>query len=313
LSFELLREINDEQSATCNSIRPTYDNHGGPRRAFRMRLQALLPFVTHPDPISDAIVEHAIAAARLAGAEIHALAINVDIPPVSSALSRLLLDVPEMIRAAEALSRQRGDHLLARIAQSGSEAGIVVTTKAVSAPLAILRDTAAIHARYFDLALIGLEADNPSAWATAEAVIFGSGRPSILLPDHCGVGTFDHVAIAWDGSRVAAHALADALPFIRRASRISVLTVFDDKPLEDNDAGKRLTDGLRSRGLNAEAVSLNARDCPISETLQQQALEKDASLLIMGGYGHSRVRDFVLGGATQGVLSNPLMPVLISH
>jgi nucleotide-binding universal stress UspA family protein len=70
---------------------------------------------------------------------------------------------------------------------------------------------------------------------------------------------------------------------------------------------------LRQRGLQAETVSLHARDCPIAETLQQAALEKGASLLVMGGYGHTRVRDFVLGGATQGVLGHPLMPVLISH
>jgi nucleotide-binding universal stress UspA family protein len=278
-----------------------------------MRPQALLPFVTHPDPISDAVVAHAVAVARLVQAEIHALAINVDIPPVSSALSRLLLDVPEMIRAAEALSRERADHLLARTAQSGSEQGIVVTTESVSTPLAILRDTAAIRARYFDFAMIGLEADNPSARATAEAMIFESGRPSILLPDTCRVGTFDHVAIAWDGSRVAARAVGNAAVFLERARLISILTVFDDKPLEDDNAGGRLADGLRQRGLQAEAVSLHARDCPIAETLQQAALEKGASLLVMGGYGHSRVRDFVLGGATQGVLGKPLMPVLISH
>jgi nucleotide-binding universal stress UspA family protein len=278
-----------------------------------MRLQALLPFVTHPDPVSDAVVEHAVAVARLVRAEIHALAINVDIPPVSSALSRLLLDVPEMIRAAEALSRERADHLLARTAQSGSEQGITVTTESVSAPLVFLRDTAAIRARYFDLAMIGLEADNPSARATAEAMIFGSGRPSILLPDICRIGTFDHVAIAWDGSRVAARAVGDALAFLEGARLVSVLTVFDDKPLEDDNAGGRLADGLRQRGLQAGAVSLHARDCPIAETLQQAALEKGASLLVMGGYGHSRVRDFVLGGATRGVLSKPLMPVLISH
>lgn len=278
-----------------------------------MRPQALLPFVTHPDPISDAVVGHAVAVARLVQAEIHALAINVDIPPVSSALSRLLLDVPEMIRAAEALSRERADRLLARTEQSGSEQGITVTTESVSAPLAILRDTAAIRARYFDFAMIGLEADNPSARATAEAMIFGSGRPSILLPDICHVGTFDHVAIAWDGSRVAARAAGDAPAFLECARRISVLTVFDDKPFEDDNAGGRLAAGLRQRGLQAETVSLHARDCPIAETLQQAALEKGASLLVMGGYGHTRVRDFVLGGATQGVLGHPLMPVLISH
>ena len=276
-------------------------------------MQAFLPFVTHPDPVSDVVVEHAIAVARLAGAEIHAMAINVDIPPVSNALSRLLLDVPEMIRAAEALSKERAEHLLAWIAQLGSQANVPVTTERLSAPLAILRDTAAGQARYFDLAMMGLEADNPSAKATAEAVIFGSGRPSILLPDAFDIDSFDHVAIAWDGSRVAGRAVGDALPFLERARRISILTVFDDKPLEDDNAGERLAGRLQKRGLEAEVVSLNARDCPISETLQQKALESGASLLVMGGYGHSRVRDFLLGGATYGVLSNAMMPILISH
>jgi nucleotide-binding universal stress UspA family protein len=282
-------------------------------RAFWMKMQALLPFVTHPDPVSDAVVEHAIAVARLTGAEIHALAVNVDIPPVSNALSRLLLNVPEMIRAAEALSRQRGDHLLARVAQSASAAGIAVTTETTSAPLAILRDQAVIRARYFDLALVGLEAASPSSRITAEAVIFGSGRPSILLPDLYDIDTFDHVAIAWDGSRVAARAVGDALPFLDRARRVSVLTVVGEKPLSENDAGERLAIGLEKHGLKAENVSLDARDCPIAEALQQRAMERGAGLLVMGGYGHSRVRDFVLGGATEGVLSNTLMPVLISH
>jgi nucleotide-binding universal stress UspA family protein len=300
----------------CDGIgRDQRANRDGPAqwRAFWMKMQALLPFVTHPDPVSDAVVEHAIAVARLTGAEIHALAVNVDIPPVSNALSRLLLNVPEIIRAAEALSRQRGDHLLARIAQSASAAGIAVTTETTSAPLAILRDQAVIRARYFDLALVGLEAANPSSRITAEAVIFGSGRPSILLPDLYGIDTFDHVAIAWDGSRVAARAVGDALPFLNRARRVSVLTVVGEKPLNENDAGERLATGLQKRGLKAENVSLDARDCPIAETLQQRAMERGAGLLVMGGYGHSRVRDFVLGGATEGVLGNPLMPVLISH
>ena len=70
---------------------------------------------------------------------------------------------------------------------------------------------------------------------------------------------------------------------------------------------------MRSRGLPAEIAPIRTEDCPIAETLQQRAIERGAGLLVMGGYGHSRVRDFVLGGATQGILDDPLMPILISH
>ncbi|MET3792379.1 universal stress protein [Aquamicrobium terrae] len=278
-----------------------------------MQLQALLPLVTHPDPNSDIVAAHAVAVANLIRAEIHALAINVDIPPVSNALSRFLLDVPEMIRGAEAQSRKRGEHLLALIEQAATPAGITSRKSAISAPLALLAETAAIQARYFDLALVGLEAGNQTSRATAEAVIFGSGRPSVLLPELCDIGAMDHVAIAWDGSRVAARAVGDALPFLQRADRVSVLTVVDEKPLKERDAGERLVEGLRSRGLDAETVALRSEDCPIAATLQQRAIERGAGLLVMGGYGHSRVRDFVLGGATNGVLNDPLMPILISH
>lgn len=100
---------------------------------------------------------------------------------------------------------------------------------------------------------------------------------------------------------------------MNRAERISILTVVDEKPLKENSLGEKLASRLRDSGLNAEAIEIKAQACPIAATLQQTAIEKEAQLLVMGGYGHSRLRDFVLGGATEGILSNLLMPALISH
>ena len=161
-------------------------------------------------------------------------------------------------------------------------------------------EAAAAEARYFDIALLGWEAGNPTSRASSEAVIFGAGRPAVLLPELIAIGSIDHVAIAWDGSRVAARAMADATPFLERASKISVLTVVDEKPLKEGAGGERLAIGLKKRGLVAEWISIRAEDCPIGVSLQEHAIERGAKLLVMGGYGHSRVRDFVLGGATQG-------------
>lgn len=277
-----------------------------------MKIQALLPMVTYPDANSDAVATNAVAVAEQLGADLHALALNADIPPVSSALSRLLLDLPEMIRNAETLSRQHGDHLLKKVTKEASRRKISTTADSVSTAIALLGDVASDHARYHDVALIGWEAGNPTSRMTAEAVIFGSGRPAILLPELSSVGSIDRIAVAWDGSRVAARAVADALPFLQRASKIHVLTVVDEKPL-DKDIGDRLVAALHKRGLVADLHMINAEDCDIAITLQEHAIEIGTDLLVMGGYGHSRVRDFVLGGATEGILNDLLLPVLLSH
>jgi nucleotide-binding universal stress UspA family protein len=283
------------------------------RGEIAVRLQAFLPFVTYPDANVDAAAAHAVAFAARIGADIRALAINVDIPDISNALSKLLIDVPAMIRQAEAASRERGKRLLAMVTEKAAAAGVATATDTITAPLALLGDAAATQARYFDLSLIGWEMSNTTSRMTAEAVVFGSGRPAILLPETFEIAAVDHVAVAWDGSRVAARAVADARPFLERADRISVITVADEKPLEEEDAGERLAGELTRRGLNAETVPAEAKGRPIGETLQQAATDRGCRLLVMGGYGHSRIRDFVLGGATEGVLSELRMPVLLSH
>lgn len=209
--------------------------------------QVLLPLVTYTDPNADAVAGNAAAVAAHIGADLHALAINADIPDVSNALSKLLLNVPEMIREAETLSRKRGAHLLQVVKEQASTIGVNVTTNEIAAPIATLGDVAATHARYYDLSLLGWEAGNATSRLTAEAVVFGSGRPTILLPQLSRAASIDHVAIAWDGSRVAARAVADARPFLERAARITVLIVLDEKPLKEKDAGEQLVASLVCR------------------------------------------------------------------
>jgi len=278
-----------------------------------VQTQALLPLVTYPESNSEAVAVNAVAMAALLNASLHALALNAAIPDVSNALSRLLVDFEAMAHQVESKSRASGNRLLAAVAEQARKMGIEQTAASVSAPTALLGDTAAAHSRYFDYVLCGWESTNPTSAATAEALVFGSGRPTILLPELSPVGRLRNVALAWDGSRVAARAVADAAPLLRQAEQIMVLTVVDEKPLPDNDAAGRLAQGLTKRGLNAEAVAVNANDAPVAIALQDRALETGTDLLVMGAFGHSRVRDFVLGGATAGVLADLRLPVLLSH
>jgi nucleotide-binding universal stress UspA family protein len=256
---------------------------------------------------------NAAAVAAQIGMELHALAVNVQIPPVSNAFSKFLLTTPDLIRQANSRSREHGEDILRIVTDQAKLAGVKLVIDRMETPLALLGDLAAGRARYFDCTLIGWEAASQGFHTLAEDVIFGSGRPVILLPASVKPAPFDHVAIAWDGSRVAARAVADAVPLLRRTSKISVITVIDEKELREENPGARLARGLRERGLLAEPFAALNDGGDIAVTLQENAIQRGASLLVMGGYGHTRVRDFILGGATDGVLRDLRIPILISH
>ena len=278
-----------------------------------MKLITCLPLATYPEANTVKIASNAVALARQVGAALHTVVVNVDIPDVSNALSSYLLDLPAKIREVEATSRKRGKILLEALAKEASQHDVTLTTEDVAAPPALMGDVAAERCRYFDLSLVGMAADNPTARMTAEAILFGAGRPTLLFPEATDVRLLDHVVIAWNGSRVAARAVADARPFLEGAARITVISVTDEKPLPGKDIGERLAEGLRVRGLTVESSSIRAGDRSIGAALQEHAVKIGGKLLVMGGYGHSRVRDFVLGGATEGVLADLRLPVLLSH
>ncbi|PWJ86044.1 universal stress protein family protein [Mesorhizobium loti] len=278
-----------------------------------MKLMASLSLATFPDASSSKIAANAVAVAKNIEATLHAVAINVDIPDVSNALLSYLLDLPNKIREVEAASRKCGSVLLEAITKEAAHGGVTLTTQLLTAPPALMGDVAAKQFRYFDVCLAGWAPANQTARMIAEAILFGSGRPTLLLPDSTDVGVLGHVVISWGASRVAARAVADAHAFLERASMITVVTVNDEKPLPGQDIGERLAQGLRTRGLVAEAASIQAGDRSIGTALQEHALKIGGDLLVMGGYGHSRVRDFVLGGATEGILADLRLPVLLSH
>lgn len=202
--------------------------------------------------------------------------------------------------------------MFATLSSAATQRGLQLATETLTGEPADMTDVGALRARYFDLVLAAAEPDNATTRAMTEALVFETGRPVLILPPS-GLGEGRRrVAIAWDGSRVAARAVADAMPLLAAAERVHVLTVTDEKPLQAQ-AGRLLAEGLRDRGIAAEASTVEAEDRPIGATLQDDALALGAGLLVMGGYGHSRLRDFVLGGATLGVLNDPRMPVMMSH
>lgn len=277
-----------------------------------MKAQYFLPLATYPYSSSELIISNAVAFAGYCGANLHVCALRVAIPHIPKEWSSLLLDTPKMIEQAEALSANRAAKLVEAATNLGANAKIGLFCRTVKISLPLLHETAAAEARFFDLTILECIPDVPDTRTIAEAVIFGSGRPAIIFPNKTLAGPIDHLVIAWDGSRAAARAVNDARPLIRMARRVSVLSLTGEKPLPET-TGAHLAEILVSGGVNASATVARFTSSSIGLSIQQAALELGADILVMGGFGHSRLRDFVLGGATDGVLHVPLLPVLMSH
>lgn len=145
---------------------------------------------------------------------------------------------------------------------------------------------------------------------TAEYVLLNAGRPVLVLPPQVHRVEARHVAVAWDGRREAARAVADALPLLRRAQRVSLVSV--DPEGRGVAQGDGLAAYLGRHGIRAELVPVPTQEAA-GPALLRAVAHLHADLLVAGGYGHSRVRELVMGGATRVLMRHAEVPLLISH
>jgi nucleotide-binding universal stress UspA family protein len=146
-----------------------------------------------------------------------------------------------------------------------------------------------------------------------EAVLLRSGRPVLVVPYfESRTPTFGSITVAWDGSTPSARALADAIPLLQRATQVSVVTVLRDRPRVEDEAGPRLVQHLARHGVDAQFRALPS-SIPVAETLLSHISDAGSDLLVMGAYGHSRLRETILGGASRGILGSMTVPVFMSH
>jgi nucleotide-binding universal stress UspA family protein len=170
-------------------------------------------------------------------------------------------------------------------------------------------------ARRFDASVV-MQADQetvPAEEMIAEAALFQSGRPVIVVPYiHSGALKLDRVMVCWDGGRAAARAIADAMPLLARAKAVEVVMILGEEGKRDSIPGADMGQHLARHGINVEVKRIVAQG-DVQETLLSYAADISADFLVMGGYGHSRLREFILGGVTRGMLASMTVPCLMSH
>lgn len=177
----------------------------------------------------------------------------------------------------------------------------------------------ALHGRYADLLVVGqedLEAPRKTDGAVIEAALFSSGRPVLVVP-HSGrfeaVGR--RVLIGWNASREAARAVHDSLPLIAGAEAVTVLAV-NPRPgiaADEEEPGADIARHLARHELRVTVERTDAVEISAGDVILNRAAELSADLIVVGAYGHSRIRELVLGGVTRTLLRQMTVPVLMSH
>lgn len=276
----------------------------------------LLALTTYPAPTPVCAIDNAIDFAFAIGAKISAIACEVTIRVPRNALADALLNARGMAAAETKKSSTNAETLLVAFQGAAEKRGvfgerILEQCLATEAP-----DLLVEFARLRDLTIVPVpEGEFVDQWY-AESIIFGSGRPTLIVPHirkRADPFAIDTVVVAWDFSRPAARAVADALPILQKAKRVCVVTVANEKIIDSKRSSAELAKHLARHGVNVVLDTVDAAGRGIGEVLDSYVTSRNADLLVMGAYGHSRIRDFLLGGATKSLLARPPLPLFLSH
>jgi nucleotide-binding universal stress UspA family protein len=180
-------------------------------------------------------------------------------------------------------------------------------------------DALSLHARYVDLLVVGqADPEDPECVSRglADHLALGAGRPVLVIPVGGVRGEIGEiVAVAWNAKREAVRAISDAMPILESAKRVSVITINADSDDPEN-AGIPAADiglHLARHGIETQTKSLYGAPAAIGDLLLDAAGAESADLLVMGAYGHARLREILLGGVTSHVLTHTYIPTLLAH
>jgi nucleotide-binding universal stress UspA family protein len=228
----------------------------------------------------------------------------------------MLLDIPAMVTTEIKKSATSAEELLSAFQSAAEKEGVFgerITEQCLTSETA---DVLVEHARLRDLTIVPVsDGDHVAQWY-AQSIIFGSGKPTLVMPHirkRTSAFALDTVAVAWDFSRPAARAVADALPILKKAKQVYIVTITNEKSISGRRSAEELARNLVSHDVHVILDTADAGGRGIGEVLTSYVDSVGGDILVMGAYGHSRMRDFILGGATRSMVSKPPVPIFMSH
>ncbi|MDE2362685.1 MAG: universal stress protein [Hyphomicrobiales bacterium] len=270
-------------------------------------IMVVLERAADAEPLSEFV--HSLAEGF--GAHSTVVGVVQQLPPAPAFMGEFPYELVQSAQAAAMKEIAQGYAVFEKAAPRAGSCDLVkVEPAAGAAPHAIAR-----IARNFDLTVV-VQPEGPDQSASGlliEGVLFHSGRPLLALPYiHRGPAKLGRVIVAWDGGAAAARAVSCAMPILKRAGRVEVVTMINGQRATTDLPGFDITRNLARHGISAELKTLPRGD-DVGALILSYAADENADMLIMGGYGHSRLREFVLGGATRTILASMTLPVFIAH
>jgi len=269
-----------------------------------------IPSESQIRPVVDGAVSLAMArAAHLDAVSVGYETANVGLPVDGGAAVAAVFEI-ERERALA-----RANAALAIFETEARNAGISYGLRALADLPAEAATTVSASARLYDLTIVLQPKSDRDTFDNTmpQEILFQSGGPVLFVPyTHKGPIEPRRIGIAWDGSRLAARALRDAAPFLARAHAITIISINEAEEPADASAAT-LAAHLARHGLTAQIERSSAAHADIQPTILSIAADAGLDLIVMGGYGHSRMQERILGGVTRGMLQSMTVPTLMSH
>jgi nucleotide-binding universal stress UspA family protein len=271
----------------------------------------LLPLLGDPSPRLIAAIKKCVNVAASFDAEITALAVEEDVSVRPRVMISSDLELPDEVK-----STTNAQGLLKAFDTAVAEIGVRNVQRVAHLMAGDAPEHVALCARLKDLSIVPVKPDDSRAEKVIKGLIFQSGRPILLCPEALAAElpvNFDRVIVAWDHSAPAARAIGDALSMLRRARDVQVITATDGNTLAEQQSGAAVIRHLAEHGINASFETVRIDGSSAGKILEAQVKVRGIDLLVMGAYGHSRLSEWVWGGATQTIIGQPPSWVIMSH
>lgn len=276
-----------------------------------MLTDVFVPLFSYPEETPAETLPHLAKLLEAFASSVTYCGIEIDVPDVADRWGAQLAALPQMAAEVERKSREGAARLLG--SATSIAAGFDAHTSTLRAPFMSTGIAVARQARNYDITAAAVRAGSADGRAISEHILFGSGRPLLLAPMEATLPTsLSRVAIAWDGGSTAYRGVYDAMPLLVRAESVVVLTAPGDKEIASASTDA-LVRYLQRHCVEPRLAEADPSKKGVAHDLQTAALSQQADVLVMGAYGHSRLREFILGGATSGVLNQTIMPVFMSR
>ena len=274
----------------------------------------LLPLVGEPSAAAIAAIDKCMAVAGDMGARVTAMAVEEDIlvrPKVT------ISDDLDNTAAAEAVRSVSNTHGLLKASDAAATRfGVRNEQRLSRLAAADIAMNIAVCARLKDMSIMPIKPHDDQSEKIVERLIFESGRPILMCPEESAselAVAFDQVVIAWDHTAPAARAVADALPMLKAAASVRIVTATDNNTAAELESGAALVSHLAEHGIKATFETVKIDGSAVGKVFEAYVKANAIDLLIMGAYRHSRLNELVWGGATKTVIGRPPCWVIMSH